>query len=113
VGRSPLALGTSGKVRVYVTARDEHGKPKRWKATALFRSFDGVTRPVERWGKSKAAAESNLRTALAARARLSGGAELSAVDRFTKASDLWLKSIAALVESGARSPGTLQHTSII
>jgi integrase len=91
-----------------VSARDERGRPTRWKAIALYRGFDGVTRPVERWGRSKAAAESNLRTALAERSRLSRGPDLCAVDRFTKAADLWLKSIVALVESGARSPGTVE-----
>ena len=53
MGRPPLPVGTYGKIRVY-----EMGE-KRYRACTLYRDYDGVTRPVERIGRSRTAAADN------------------------------------------------------
>ena len=59
----PPAMGTAGRVRAYRTAQG-------WKARALFRDFDGVTRAVERHGRTRGAAERSLAAALRDRVRV-------------------------------------------
>jgi integrase len=108
VGRSPTPLGSWGNLRCYVVERTTDGKPTKYKARTLFRGFDGVTRSVERWGRSKTAAESNLKAALKEHTLLTSSGGLASVDRFSKAHTMWLAAIAELVEHGSRSPGTLQ-----
>ncbi len=66
MARPPLPLGTWGKITRKETA------PGRWRARAQYRDFDGVTRPVERYGKSGAAAERALVEALRDRAAARG-----------------------------------------
>lgn len=61
MGRPPLPLGTWGEIN----ATNIDG---RWRARARYRDFDGVTRPVERWGPSKAAATRKLREDMSQRA---------------------------------------------
>jgi hypothetical protein len=56
LGRPSLPLGTFGKIRTY-------SAPGGYRCRALFRDYDGVTRPVERTGKTKAA-DRALREAL-------------------------------------------------
>jgi hypothetical protein len=68
--RPPLRIGTSGRVRTYRT-------PSGWRARTTYRDYDGVTREVERHGRTKAAAERLLATAVSNRAYSGGGAELS------------------------------------
>ncbi len=106
MGRAPLPLGQWGSIRAYPVVNDR-GEQVRWRAVTLFRGFDGVTRSVERWGRSKTAAQSQLRTALAEQTRLAGGHGLSSLDRFDKAAALWRERIAGMVDHGSRSPGTL------
>jgi len=106
VGRSPLPLGQWGSIRSYPVL-DDQGETVRWRAVTLFRGFDGRTRSVERWGRTKAGAQNALRTALAEQTRLSGGHGLSGLDRFEKAAQLWRESINTMVKRGSRSPGTL------
>ncbi|GLZ31421.1 phage integrase [Lentzea sp. NBRC 105346] len=99
MGRPPLDIGTYGAIRCYET---ESG----WRATTKFRDFDGVTRPVERWGKTKSAAERSLKKALAERLGPSGGT-LKAESRFKEAAELWFGSFKAAADAGTRSPGSV------
>lgn len=59
--RPRLELGTWGSIATIETA------PGRWVARCRFRDFDGYTRKVEAWGKSKTAAERRLRAAVSDR----------------------------------------------
>ena len=58
--RPPLSLGTYGKIKTW-----QEGKT--WLARVKFRDFDGIVRFVKRSGKTKAAAERELKAALAER----------------------------------------------
>lgn len=104
MGRAPLPLGTWGKIRTYPVA----GRTKSFRAVTKYRDYDGVTRSVERSGRSASAAEAALKAALLVRVRSGRAAELTGADRFEKAAELWLSDLDGLVESGRRSPGTVE-----
>ena len=59
MGRPPLPAGSFGRIDFY------HDASGRVRARASFRDFDGIRRPVTRWGANATEAESRLRTALA------------------------------------------------
>lgn len=101
MGRPPMPIGTHGKIRFYPTAGG-------WRAMTLFRDYDGVTRPVERTGKTKAAAERSLKTALRDRAKVADDGGLTAESRFREAAELWLEEFRSAIESGDRSPTSLE-----
>lgn len=84
--RRPLPLGTWGRI-----ARAEAG-PGRWVARARFRDFDGHTRKVEAWGRTGAAAERALVTALTQRAA-PNAAMLTADSRLTDLATAWLAEL--------------------
>lgn len=98
MGRPPLPIGTHGKIRIYPTGSG-------FRALTKFRDFDGVTRPVERAGSSRAAAERNLKAALQDRTGATGGA-ITGDTRFAEVAELWFTGIGAAVQDGRRSPGT-------
>jgi hypothetical protein len=58
-----LPVGTYGKIKIY-----ELG-PRRFRARAKYRDYDGVTRPVERVGTSREQAANRLREAFRDRGR--------------------------------------------
>ncbi|MFE9745995.1 tyrosine recombinase XerC [Saccharothrix saharensis] len=95
--RPPLPLGTHGKIRTYRTSTG-------WRATTKFRDFDGVTRPVERWGKTKAAAVRALQEALRDRTPPSGSDGITPHMRFREAAELWLEEFQRAIDAGRRSP---------
>ncbi|MFS8098144.1 site-specific integrase [Lentzea alba] len=97
--RPPLDIGTYGTIRCYETASG-------WRATTKFRDYDGKTRPVERHGKTKAAAERNLKKALAER-KGPAGDSLTPDTRFKEAVALWFGKFQALADAGKRSPGSV------
>ncbi|GAA4855582.1 site-specific integrase [Actinomycetospora corticicola] len=68
MGRPPLPVGTHGKVRTYELASGG------FRAKTKVRDGDGVTREVERSGRSRAAAERALKKALQERTTPTGGA---------------------------------------
>ena len=107
-GRYPLGLGTWGAIRTSPAAVNGRGKATRWRARTIYRDIDGHTRQVERWGRSAPDAENKLKTALMARNWMSRDGELSGVDRFAKAAEIWRQSIESKVARGIRSPGTLE-----
>lgn len=83
--RKPLPIGTWGRVsRTQVDVG-------RWVARARFRDDDGVTRKVEAWGKTGAAAERALLLAMKQRAA-SSGTELTPESRLSYLADYWLRT---------------------
>jgi integrase len=95
MGRPPLPVGSFGRIDFH---RDGSG---RVRARACFRDFDGLRRPVTRWGATATEAELRLRTALADRAGPSTG-ELTPSTRVSVAAALWL----AEVDASVRAAGT-------
>lgn len=85
--RPPLPIGTWGHVK-----RTEV-EPGRWKARARFRDFDGRTRQVEAWGKTGAAAERALMSALQDRAAPSDD-ELKPDTTVARLAAAWLAEVA-------------------
>ena len=98
MGRPPLALGAHGHI-------DFHTDPtsRRVRARARFRCFDGVCRPVTRWGASRAEAEERLLAALAEQAAFPAG-DWTAGTRVAAAIRLW----TADLEAGSLAPATRQ-----
>jgi hypothetical protein len=100
MARPPLPLGGWGLIRTTRDARVDGGKP-RFRDLATFRDYDGSTRQVEASGRSKTAAEQNLRRMLQGR-QAEGGrrGELTGMTRFADASRVWLEGLDDLVEQG-------------
>jgi hypothetical protein len=95
MARPPLPLGTGGRIRWFRTNRG-------WRARCLYRDYDGVSREIERVGRTKYAAENNLRQAIRDRARVSGGADITPGTRLSVLAQAWY---ASLVD---HSPSTMQ-----
>jgi integrase len=107
MSRKPHALGTWGDIRVQDGPKDEKGKVKYYRAIAHYRDY-GVTRQVERTGRSKAAATNRLRIALKERSGVGSAGNLQADQRFAVAAELWLRRFEGLVQEERRSPGSLE-----
>jgi integrase len=88
MARPPLPLGTAGKIR-YVRSG------KSWIARCGFRDMDGVTRPVERSGVTKAAAERTLKEAIRDRTSHARDSELGSNSKVSVAAEAWWKAFAA------------------
>ncbi|WP_246868282.1 tyrosine recombinase XerC [Saccharopolyspora sp. ASAGF58] len=98
--RPPLPVGTYGKIRFYQTATG-------WRAMTKYRDYDGVTRPVERMGATRAKAERNLKSELRERLTPVQQAGLTPESKFGEAAELWLKEFEDAVVEGNRSPTSL------
>ena len=85
MARSPLPIGSWGLIRTYPVTTSGMSKPKRYRAVANYRDFDGVTRVVEASGRSATQASQNLRMRLQSRTRASGHGELTGMSRFSDA----------------------------
>lgn len=86
MGRPPLDINTYGKIKCTQQASGN------WMAVARFRDLDGVTRPVNKYGETKAAAERALKKKLSERAHR-GGAELDQESTFAEVAELWLRYV--------------------
>ncbi|HET6916682.1 MAG TPA: hypothetical protein VFH56_11390, partial [Acidimicrobiales bacterium] len=92
MGRPRLPLGTWGEISV------QHVGPSKYKARARFRDTTGGTRPVARFGQTKAEAKRRLLEALAEER---GHVQASAITRSTTVAEiatLWLSN------NGGRRP---------
>ncbi|SDY71610.1 Site-specific recombinase XerD [Saccharopolyspora shandongensis] len=98
--RPPLDVGTYGKIRFYETATG-------WRAMTKYRDYDGVTRPVERSGRTQSLAEKKLKKELRDRLTPAQHAGLSPDSKFREAAELWIKEFEEAVEEGVRSPTSL------
>ena len=99
MARPPLPVGSHGKIRTYQASSG-------WRATTKFRDYDGRVRLVERKGKSKAAAERELKKALTERTTTASGDAITPGMRFKDVADRWFTSIREAVDQGTRSPST-------
>lgn len=99
MARAPLPLETYGKV----TRMKVNGKPT---AFARYRDADGVTRKVQRVGRTLADAENNLKEAIKRRhVTVDENAELSRDSSINVLVDEWLTEAR---ESGRYAPATLR-----
>jgi integrase len=101
MGRPPLPIGTFGKIRTYQTATG-------WRARTKYRDADGVTRPVERIGRTEPAAVRALKSALRDRTAPSAGT-VTGDTRFREMAEQWFATVQAAAEHGARSPTTVDQ----
>jgi hypothetical protein len=97
VARPPLALGTYGRI-----STSPYGTGY-W-ARTLYRDYDGVTRRVEKHGRTKGSAERALRVALRDRVHVEAGAEITPDTKISVLGEVWFVGIS----SQDRSPGTLR-----
>jgi integrase len=88
MARPELPLGTWGQIR-----REQMGT-QRYRARARFRDYDGLTRDVEAWGTSGAAAERALRVKLRDRSTPNND-EITPDMRIARLGELWLDEITA------------------
>src|SRR3954467_7069399 len=95
MGRPPLALGTYGTIRFYQTDAG-------YRACTLARGYDGRTRAVERYGKTKAAAERTLKAALRDRAGDQAHGDITAESDVSALAEAWYAGLSDL------SPVTMQ-----
>lgn len=100
MARPPMPLGSYGTITAW---EDSTG----WVAKTRYRDFDGVSRQVKRRGRSKAAAVRSLKAALVDRQTPARESEIIPDSRFSKVADLWLAEVEDAVDSGRRSPATL------
>ena len=108
MARAPLPIGSWGLIRTYPVKAPGESKPKRYRAMADYRDFDGVTRLVEASGRTATQASQNLRMRLQARTRASGHGELTGMSRFSDAAVMWAARVQEMVADGRRSPGTFE-----
>jgi integrase len=87
MARPPLALGSHGSV---TTTRSG----EKWVSRCRFRDLDGVTRPVARWGTSRANAQKALQDALRDRQGPTRPERLHASSRVRDAVEIWTAKIA-------------------
>jgi integrase len=82
----PLEVGTSGEYRYYPTRR-------RWRVRTTYRDYDGVTREIQRAGRTKAKAKRCLDIAIRDRLYVGGGADLTPDSRVQDVAEAWLQEI--------------------
>lgn len=106
MARASLELGTWGQIWVTKRAPSAGGKRTVYRARALYRDFDGISREVEAEGRTKSAAQTRLLKKLRERVQARYVASLKPTDRFSVAAELWLAHVTEMVADGRRSPGT-------
>jgi integrase len=106
MAKKPLPLGTWGQIWTTPVHHDSKGRPDKFEARAYYRDFDGRTRQVAAWGKTKTGAANSLRTTMIERARLGGTDGLKPTDSFSVGAELFMANLKALVDEGVRAPGT-------
>ncbi|SFE92427.1 Site-specific recombinase XerD [Blastococcus tunisiensis] len=95
MGRPHLELGTHGRVRIY-------RQPSGYRATCLFRDWDGVTRQIERQATTKGAAERALAVALRDRGRSGGAFGITLETKVADVAEKWFSELEG------KSPSTMQ-----
>jgi hypothetical protein len=95
--RPPLPIGTYGSISVRV---DKSGS---YIAKVRFRDADGVTRAVERAGRTATIARNKLLIVLSERTGPNTGSGLSGESTFKEAATLWLATIEEGADTGELS----------
>ncbi|PTA43521.1 site-specific integrase [Micromonospora sp. RP3T] len=88
MARPELAIGTSGKIRI------EKLGPRRFRARARFRDYDGITRDIEVTDTTGPAAERTLKVKLRDRATPTDD-EITRETRISALAELWVEEITA------------------
>jgi integrase len=88
MGRPPLPVGTFGKID-FLTI-----KPGHVRARARYRDYDGIVRPVTRYGPSRPRAEAALKEALRDRVGPTSG-QIDQDSRLSTLAQLWLEEVNA------------------
>lgn len=88
MARPPTPIGSYGKITTLPTPGGQ------FEARCRFRDYDGVTRLVGRQGKTKTAAENNLKAALRER-QGRAGAQINGDTRLSVVGKAWLAEIKA------------------
>ena len=97
MGRPALALGTFGMLRFYRTGNG-------WRVRTLVRDFDGVTRHIERRGRTRNAAEQALKQALRDRTHSGAKDKITASTKVRVLGELWFTELSG----NGLSPNTIQ-----
>lgn len=100
MARPPLAMGTHGSISV-----TKRSGSSTYVARCRFRDFDGVTRSLERAGRSKAAAMAALQDEVRSRVG-TPAAPLRPHHTFERAAEVWLAKLDAQVAEGTRAATT-------
>ncbi|XVV05477.1 site-specific integrase [Actinosynnema sp. CA-248983] len=100
MARPPLPVGTYGEIRCYELPSG------KFRAIANYRDYDGVTRPVERVGKTETKARDRLREALRDRGRVDAASEITPDTKVSALAEVWFAEIAEEVAEGKKSPDT-------
>lgn len=95
MARPTLVLGTYGRVRTYRV-------PAGYRATCLFRDWDGVTRQVERQARTKGAAEQALALVLRDRQGAGRDGEIVPDSKVSVLAEKWFSQLEG------KSPSTMQ-----
>lgn len=101
--RPPLPLGTWGKIK---RQKVQNG---RWRSFARYRDTDGITRQVEAWGKTGAAAERALVSALKDR-QAPTDSDISRSIRLSELSVIWFDEIEHNGRAGRRTIDGYKYT---
>jgi hypothetical protein len=91
-----------GEIRCYTMPRN------RVRAVAHHRDFDGITRQIERTGRSETAARNRLKEACRDRGRSDAAADITHDTTVKALAEQWFSEIAAATRAGEHSPSTWQ-----
>lgn len=105
VGRPQLPIGQHGRITTRQVSPDG-ANPPVFEAMCRTRDQDGETRRVKARGRSKTAAETALKRALAERHHNTG--QLTGNSRLSDAAQLWFEQRRALVDAGDLAPRSLE-----
>jgi len=95
MGRPQLSVGTAGTVRTYPEGNG-------YRATTIYRDYDGRNRRIERHAKTKGAAQRALAEAVRDRERPAEDSALTPATKVATLAEAWWGEI----DSSNRSPGT-------
>jgi hypothetical protein len=108
-GRLPMPIGTHGKITtVELTPPGTKRGEMIWEARTRFRDADGASRRVKRTGRSKNAAETNLKAALLERQH-NAAVDLTGASRLSEAAARWLAARRADVSTGDLGPRSVDE----
>jgi integrase len=102
MARPPLPIGSHGRITITVSTSGSHI------ARTSYRDQDGVTRLVERAGRTPTIARNKLLAAPQQRCGPNSRTDLTAESTFRRAAELWLSTIEAATDAGDLSPNTAQ-----
>src|SRR5262245_60326161 len=97
MSRPPLPIGTAGEVNTYATRCG-------YRAVCKYRDYDGVTRLVERHGRTTAHARRRLREAIRDRSRAGSSTDITPDTFIRDLAEFWY----AETQDRDLSPNTLQ-----